>query len=82
MAVHQSWNAVGCCSYAGAHNVNDLAFLKALVVRLDPRHARRIYLPSEDSSAPRQYMTDAEADAERVKTRAAMDSACAGGTGN
>ncbi|HTV78966.1 MAG TPA: DUF4124 domain-containing protein [Steroidobacteraceae bacterium] len=40
-------------------------------------HARRIYQPSEDSSAPKQYMTDTEADAERVKTRQAMDAACA-----
>ena len=47
-------------------------------------HARRIYQPSEDSSAPHQYMSDAEADAERVKTRQAMDAACAdsGGSGN
>ena len=42
-------------------------------------HARRIYQPSTDSSAPKQYMSDAEADAERVKTRQAMDEACAGG---
>jgi hypothetical protein len=40
-------------------------------------HARRIFQPSEDGSAPRQYMTDAEADAERIKTRQAMDAACA-----
>ena len=45
-------------------------------------HARRIYAPQAgaDSSAPKQYMTDAEADAERVKTRQAMDEACAGGS--
>jgi hypothetical protein len=44
-------------------------------------HARRIYQPDPgaDSSAPKQYMSDAEADAERVKTRQAMDEACAGG---
>ncbi|HTY94283.1 MAG TPA: DUF4124 domain-containing protein [Steroidobacteraceae bacterium] len=42
--------------------------------------ARRIYQPGDDSSAPRQVMSDAEADAERVKTRQAMDEACAGGT--
>jgi hypothetical protein len=42
-------------------------------------HARRIYQPGNDSSAPKQYMSDAEADAERVKTRQAMDEACAGG---
>ncbi|HEY4339997.1 MAG TPA: DUF4124 domain-containing protein [Steroidobacteraceae bacterium] len=42
-------------------------------------HARRIYQPSSDSSAPKQFMTDAEADAERVKTRQAMDEACGAG---
>jgi hypothetical protein len=42
--------------------------------------ARRIYQPSSDSSAPKQYMSDAEADAERVRTRQAMDEACAGGS--
>jgi hypothetical protein len=42
-------------------------------------HARRIYqppAPGADSSAPKQYMSDQEADAERVKTRQAMDEAC------
>jgi hypothetical protein len=43
-------------------------------------HARRIYQPGGDSSAPRQYLSDAEADAERVKTRQEMDEACAGDT--
>jgi hypothetical protein len=42
-------------------------------------HARRIYQPPTDASAPKQYLSDAEADAERVKTRQAMDEACAGG---
>ncbi|HEV2702592.1 MAG TPA: DUF4124 domain-containing protein [Steroidobacteraceae bacterium] len=40
-------------------------------------HARRVYRASEDSSAPKEYMSDADADAERVKTRQAMDEACA-----
>jgi hypothetical protein len=40
--------------------------------------ARRI-TQAGDSSAPKQYMSDAEADAERVRTRQAMDEACAGG---
>lgn len=43
--------------------------------------ARRIYQASADSSgpnanAPKQYLSDADADAERVKTRQAMDEAC------
>ncbi len=44
-------------------------------------HARRVYQtqPGADASAPKQYLSDAEADAERVKTRQAMDEACAGG---
>jgi hypothetical protein len=41
--------------------------------------ARRIYEANADSSAPKQYMSDADADAERVKTRQAMDEACSGG---
>jgi hypothetical protein len=46
-------------------------------------HARRIYQPQpgDDSSAPKQYMIEADADAERVKTRQAMDEACAGSNG-
>jgi hypothetical protein len=45
-------------------------------------HARRIYQAGAgDSSAPRQYMSDAEADAERVRTRQAMDEACAAAGG-
>jgi hypothetical protein len=39
-------------------------------------HARRIMQAGSDSSAPGPYMTDAEADAERVRTRQAMDEAC------
>jgi Domain of unknown function (DUF4124) len=45
-------------------------------------HARRIYQSTPDSSGPRQYLTDAEADAERVKTRQEMDDACAAAAGN
>jgi Domain of unknown function (DUF4124) len=43
-------------------------------------HARHVYQPKTDSSAPPQVMSDAEADAERVRTRQAMDEACADGT--
>ena len=43
--------------------------------------ARRIYQATDDSSAPnanapKQYLSDADADAERVRTRQAMDEAC------
>lgn len=39
-----SWNAGGCCGKAAAHDVNDVAFLRALVPRVDPGHERPIYL--------------------------------------
>jgi polyhydroxybutyrate depolymerase len=41
---HESWNAGGCCGGAAAANVDDVAFLKALVARVDPGHTRPIYL--------------------------------------
>jgi polyhydroxybutyrate depolymerase len=40
----ESWNAVTCCGAAATRNVNDEAFLKALVPRIDPGHARPVYL--------------------------------------
>jgi polyhydroxybutyrate depolymerase len=38
----ESWNAGGCCGKAAAANVDDVAFLKALVARVDPGHAHPI----------------------------------------
>jgi polyhydroxybutyrate depolymerase len=40
----ESWNAGGCCGKAAAANVDDVAFLKALVARVDPGHKRPIYV--------------------------------------
>ncbi len=40
----ESWNAVTCCGAAATRNVNDEAFLEALVPRIDPGHARPVYL--------------------------------------
>jgi len=40
----ESWNAITCCGAAAARNVNDEAFLEALVPRIDPGHARPVYL--------------------------------------
>ena len=39
----ESWNAIGCCGAAAAANVNDVAFLEALVTKVDPGHTRPIY---------------------------------------
>jgi polyhydroxybutyrate depolymerase len=44
VAVGASWNADGCCGLAATDNVNDVAFLQALVARVDPGHRRPVYL--------------------------------------
>jgi polyhydroxybutyrate depolymerase len=51
LAIGESWNAVGCCSYAAAHKVNDLAFIKALAAKVDPKHARPIDLVGYSNGA-------------------------------
>ncbi len=38
----ESWNAGGCCGKAAAKDVNDVAFMKALVARVDPGHKHPI----------------------------------------
>jgi polyhydroxybutyrate depolymerase len=43
LAIKQSWNAIGCCGAAARLKVNDLAFLEALVPRVDPGRQRPIY---------------------------------------
>jgi len=43
VAIRESWNAIGCCGAAAQLKVNDLAFLKALVPKLDPGHQRPVY---------------------------------------
>jgi polyhydroxybutyrate depolymerase len=43
VAIRESWNAIGCCGAAAQLNVNDLAFLKALVPKVDPGHRRPVY---------------------------------------
>jgi polyhydroxybutyrate depolymerase len=39
-----SWNAITCCGMAATKNINDVAFIEALVAKVDPGHARRIDL--------------------------------------
>jgi polyhydroxybutyrate depolymerase len=54
-AVDKSWNAIGCCGYAGDHDVNDGAFLKALVPRVDPGHSRPVYVVGFSNGARLAY---------------------------
>jgi polyhydroxybutyrate depolymerase len=42
--IGNSWNAGGCCGEAAAQNVNDVGFIRELVARVDPGHARPVHL--------------------------------------
>jgi poly(3-hydroxybutyrate) depolymerase/surface polysaccharide O-acyltransferase-like enzyme len=44
LAYRESWNAIGCCSWASQAKVNDTGFIKALVKKVDPGNTRPIYL--------------------------------------
>lgn len=51
----ESWNAGGCCGNAAARNVNDLAFLKALVAKVDPGRSRGIFVIGYSNGARMAY---------------------------
>ena len=53
--LYGSWNAIGCCGEAAAKNVNDLAFLEALVAKVDPGHARPIDVVGYSNGARLAY---------------------------
>jgi polyhydroxybutyrate depolymerase len=44
LAYRESWNAIGCCSWASQAGVNDVGFIQQLVKQVDPGNARPIYL--------------------------------------
>jgi len=44
LAYRESWNAIGCCSWASYKAVDDTGFVKALVKQVDPGDSRPIYL--------------------------------------
>src|ERR1700761_4928072 len=50
-----SWNAVGCCGYASKHNVNDIAFLKAVLAKVDPGRTRPAYVVGYSNGARLAY---------------------------
>jgi len=55
VALQKSWNAVDCCGYAHTHNVDDMAFLKALVPAVDPGHVRPVYVVGYSNGARLAY---------------------------
>jgi polyhydroxybutyrate depolymerase len=55
LAYRESWNAIGCCSWAAQAKVNDVGFMKDLVQQLDPGHTRPIYLEGYSNGARLAY---------------------------
>jgi poly(3-hydroxybutyrate) depolymerase len=55
VAVGLSWNADGCCQYAWVHRIDDMDFIKALVAKIDPGHARPIDLVGYSNGARMAY---------------------------
>ncbi len=56
VAYQESWNALGgCCGAAATHKVNDIAFMKALVARVDPGHTRPLYVIGYSNGARLAY---------------------------
>jgi polyhydroxybutyrate depolymerase len=51
----ESWNAVTCCGAAYTQNVDDVAFLQALVSKVDPGHARNVYVVGYSNGARMAY---------------------------
>jgi polyhydroxybutyrate depolymerase len=55
VAFGESWNAGGCCGKAYAAQVDDVAFLKALVATVDPGHRRPIDVVGYSNGARLAY---------------------------
>jgi len=55
VAVGMSWNAGGCCGYASTHQVDDLAFLKALVAKVNPGGKRAVFVVGYSNGARLAY---------------------------
>jgi polyhydroxybutyrate depolymerase len=55
VAIAESWNAVTCCGTAATMNVDDLAFLRALVPRVNPGDARKVYVIGYSNGARMAY---------------------------
>jgi polyhydroxybutyrate depolymerase len=58
VAIRESWNAIGCCGAAAQLKVNDLAFLKALVPKVDPGRTRPIYFVGYSNGGRMAYLLE------------------------
>jgi polyhydroxybutyrate depolymerase len=55
LAYRESWNAIGCCSWAAQADVNDTGFIEALAKQVDPGNSRPIYLMGYSSGGRLAY---------------------------
>jgi poly(3-hydroxybutyrate) depolymerase/peptidoglycan/LPS O-acetylase OafA/YrhL len=55
LAYRESWNAIGCCSWAAKAVVNDTGFIEALAKKVDPGNTRPIYLMGYSNGARLAY---------------------------
>jgi poly(3-hydroxybutyrate) depolymerase/peptidoglycan/LPS O-acetylase OafA/YrhL len=55
LAYRESWNAIGCCSWAADAGVDDTGFIEGLAQKIDPGNARPIYLVGYSNGARLAY---------------------------
>jgi poly(3-hydroxybutyrate) depolymerase/peptidoglycan/LPS O-acetylase OafA/YrhL len=55
LAYRESWNAIGCCSWASQAAVDDTGFIEQLGQTLDPGHTHPIYLVGYSNGARLAY---------------------------
>lgn len=58
LAYRESWNALGCCSWAAIAAVDDTGFIAQLVSVVDPGHARPVYVVGYSNGGRLAYRLD------------------------
>lgn len=58
LAYRESWNALGCCSWAAQAAVDDVGFITSLVPKVDPGHTRPIYIVGYSNGGRLAYRLD------------------------
>jgi len=58
LAYRESWNALGCCSWAAQAAVDDTGFITQLVPKIDPGHTRQIYIVGYSNGGRLAYRLD------------------------
>jgi len=58
LAYRESWNALGCCSWAAQAAVDDTGFITQLVPKIDPGHTRQIYVVGYSNGGRLAYRLD------------------------